>query len=160
MSTPFNLKAWLDQHVVPLLAPELLLHSVLTNLPPGAPGPQAVLVWLLAREPAGWAPALKRVLERPGFSFDFLRAPQRAGADLQHAVTLFGGDGAPFFNQSGAAMARLYRRCDDLDLIVEIGHRFPSVQAAAAAVKSFFALFEGVNAFDVIERHKPPFGLA
>jgi hypothetical protein len=157
----FDLKRWIDAHVLPILEPDprLQLHSVLQNRPPGALAPVAVAVWTLSAAPDGWAPAVKRVLELPGFSFDFLRAPQLVTGPGQEPITLFGGDGAPFFNRSGGAMARLFRRCGDIDLILEIGHRFPSAEAAAAAVKSFFHQFADENPFDVIKRNQPPFGM-
>jgi hypothetical protein len=161
MAEAFNLKSWLDENVLPAIAeePKLQIHSVLQDRPPGAGAPVAVAVWTLSPTPQGWAPSVKRVLERPGFSFDFLRAPQLVTEPDQVPITLFGGDGAPFFSKSGAAMVRLFRRCGEVDLILEIGHRFPSVEAAAAAVKGFFHLFDDSSPFDVIKRHMPPFGM-
>ena len=156
----FNLKTWLDKQAVPLLGHDLMMHSVLQNQPSASAQPESILVWLLAKEPTGWAPALKRLLEQHDFVFDFLRAPQLVGRDPTRGVTIFGGDGAPFINKSGAAMARLFRRCDAIDLIVEIGYRFPTATAAAAAVKAFFAQFETAGPFDVIEKYKPRFGIA
>ena len=162
MAEEFNLKRWLDQYVVPLIAsePKLEIHSVLQNRPPGAAAPAAVAVWTLSPSPDGWAPAVKRVLEQPGSSFDFLRAPQLVTGPDQSPITLFGGDGAPFFTRSGSAMARIFRRCGEIDLILEIGHRFPSIEAAAAAVKRFFHQFDNTSPFDVITRYQPPFGMA
>src|SRR5258708_6611864 len=110
MRGTFNLKAWLDQHVVPFLAgePPLELHALTENWPPGADAPAAVLVWALSKTPESWAPAVRRVLELPGFSFDFLRAPHAVQVSPDQRITIFGGDGAPFIGKNGMAMARLY----------------------------------------------------
>src|SRR4051812_16157938 len=109
---PFDLKRWIDAHVVPLLNPEppLEFHSVLVNQPPDASRPDAVLVWALSKTGAGWAPALKRLLETDGLSFDFTRAPQLVAVAPGKTTTLFGGDGMPFVGKNGMAMARLHRR--------------------------------------------------
>ena len=161
MSTSFDLKLWLDRHVVPLLGPEssLALHSVLQNRPPSAERPVAILVWTVSKEPQGWAPAIKRLLAQPGCYFDFCRAPQTVPVAPDRSIWLFGGDGAPYVNAAGMAMARLYRRCDDgIELIMEVGHRFPTGAAAAAAVKDFFALFEGTAPLELVARYMPLFG--
>ena len=163
MSATFDLKAWLDKHVVPLLSgePPLELHSVLQNSAPGAQAPDAVLVWALSKTGDAWAPALRRVLERPGFSFDFLRAPQAVQVSPDQRIVIFGGDGAPFIGKNGMAMARLYRGCDDgISLILEVGYRFPRSEDAAQAVRAFFALFDKVEPAELLARYRPLFGAA
>jgi hypothetical protein len=163
LSTPFDLKAWLDQHVSPILGSEreLELHSVIQNRPSQAGRPSTVLAWLLVKTATEWAPALKRLLDRSGFYFDFVREAQLVQTPAGRPITIFGGDGMPFIGNNGMAMARLYHRAsDDIELILEIGHRFPSAKDAAAAVKSFFALFDGVNPTDLLGKYSPPFGAA
>lgn len=161
-TAPFDLKRWLDAHVVPILRPEpaLDLHSVLVNQPPDASRPDAVLLWALSRTGPDWAPALKRLLETGGFSFDFTRAPQVVAVAPDKTITLFGGDGMPFIGESGMAMARLHRRGEDaVDLILEVGHRFPTGKAAVAAVRSFFEQF-GADPMQLLAKYAPRFGRA
>ena len=63
-------------------------------------------------------------------------------------------DGAPFFNEAGAAMARLYRRCGDIDLIVEIVYRFPSIETAGLRRQ---VLLRAVYIHECLRRdHKSP----
>ena len=162
MSTPFDLKPWLDRHLVPLLGtePPLELHSILQDRPQSAKQPTAILVWALSKSPSGWAPAVKRLLEQSGFYFDFVRAAQIVPLAPGQTITLFGGDGMPFIGQNGMAMSRLYRRCDDgIDLIMEVGHRFSTAESAAAAVKAFFAQFDGTDPLELVARFRPAFGM-
>ncbi len=163
MNPTFDLKTWLDEHLTPLLRsdPELELHSVIQNRPARSPRPHGVLVWLLVKTNSEWGAALKRLLDLPGFYFDFVREAQLVPTPVGRPITIFGGDGMPFIGNSGMAMARLYHRASDgVDLIVEIGHQFDSAKAAAAAVKSFFGLFEGVDPRDLVSKYSPPFGAA
>lgn len=157
---PFELKRWLDQYVVPHLAeaPPLELHSVLVNQPPGAARPEAVLVWALSKTGAGWAPAVKRLLEKNGFSVDFTRAPTLVALAPGKTITLFGGDGMPFIGSNGMAMARLFRRGKDgVDLIFEVGHRFEKITDATAAVRQLFQQFSE-DPTALLARHTPSFG--
>lgn len=160
--TPFDLKRWLDAHVLPLLRPDppLALHSVLVNQPPGVSRPEAVLVWALSQTGPGWGPALRRLLETGGFSFDFTRAPQIVAVAPGKTITLFGGDGMPFIGKNGMAMARLHRQGEDgVDLIMEVGHQFPTGKAAVAAVRSFFEQF-GADPAHLMAKYAPRFGAA
>lgn len=163
MAKAFDLKAWLDENVSPILRaePELELHSVIQNRAPARARPDAVLVWLLVKTGPSWSPTLKRLLDRSGLYFDFLREVQLVPTPDGRSLPIFGGDGMPFIGSSGMAMARLYHRASDgVDLIIEIGHHFPNAKEASAAVKSFFTLFEGVNPTDLLAKYSPPFGAA
>ncbi len=159
-SPSFELKAWLDSHVVPLLRPDppLELHSVLVNQAPRAAQPDAVLAWALSKAPEGWAPAAQRLLESAGFCFDFTREPQLVALAPGRTITIFGGDGMPFVGANGMAMVRLFRRVEDgVDLIIEVGHLFPDGKAAVAAVRAFFEQF-GQDPAALLARYSPRFG--
>lgn len=130
------MKAWLDLHIVPLLAPHALkIHHPFWS---GSP-PKEVLVLLVA-EPEAWGLAAKNLLEG-GFKFDFLR--EKVAIALENGLfQAFGGDGAPLFNQAGMASIRLFRKLDDgVNLILQIGCQYPDGPSAALATKAFYALF-------------------
>jgi len=154
----FDIKKWLDQHVVPLLAgePQALIHSELHRGDP----PEEVLVFLQAKEPGTWPLLAKRILETSGFSFDYLReqAMVRVGDSI---VNIFGGDGAPFFNKNGMALARFYKAIPEGDrhigLILDVGGKYETPGLAADAVKHFFSLFE-ISPLQVCADHRPTFG--
>lgn len=163
----FDRKSWLDTHVVPLLhqEPPASIYTVFWN---GAP-PTEVLVFLLAdtQVPASapdtppadpWPRLVKRLLES-GFRFDYLREIQLVQLEGKQ-VPLFGGDGAPLFDKSGAASARLFKKLEDgTNLILHIGHIYPTGLDAAVAVKSFFGLWDA-NPVDVCAQFSAPFGQA
>lgn len=160
----FELKPWLDQHVIPLLAgpPPAIFHAELhQGASPG--GPTAIMVFLRAAEPSEWPALAKRLLES-GFAFDYLRehAVVRVGEQL---ATVFGGDGTPFFNKEGMAMVRLFKKVDDRVLLLDVGGKYENVNAAKDGVKAFFALFDqggaaagAMNALEVCRKFRPAFG--
>lgn len=136
----FDMKAWLDQHVVPLLVDTALkiYHPFWNGMPP-----KEVLVVLLA-DPTpedAWPTATKKLLE-VGFRFDFLREQQLIALE-GGTFKAFGGDGAPLFNNEGTASARLFRKEDDgTNLILQIGCKYPDGASSALATKAFYAQFE------------------
>jgi hypothetical protein len=157
------MKEWLDKHVVPFLSappphPTLTIHSFIWR---GSP-PEEVLVWLLAdpASPTDWQIAVRRLLEKNGFSFDYTR--EGTAVNLNGTlVSIFGGDGAPFFNKAGTAMCRLFRReRDGTNLILDVGCRYGNVMAAKEAVKGFFGQFDGENPVELCARFAPKFGAA
>lgn len=139
----FEMKEWLDQHVVPLTQsdPPLRIYSFLWNGDP----PKEILVWLLAGLPAPLAPTgdfdetdcpdkpdiPATGLPEAGADFDvtaWARAAKHvvdAGFRFDHTreqqmvqvegglVPVFGGDGAPLFGKGGLASLRLFRKMDD-----------------------------------------------
>lgn len=161
----FELKSWLDQHVIPLtrIEPPLSIYSFLWN---GNP-PTEVLVWLRAgsvdddeeelgdlvhRENTGHAPppfdgslwpsALRALLTEHGFRFDFLRE-EIAVALEGSMIKLFGSDGAPLYNKLGMASARLFKKMPDgVGLILQVGCQYPDGLQAAAATKQFYQSFD------------------
>jgi len=158
----FDRKTWLDNHVVHLLhqEPPASIYTVFWN---GAP-PKEVLVFLLAGQgPAtvpddAWPRLLKRLLD-DGFRFDYLREIQLVQLEGKQ-VPLFGGDGAPLFDKSGAASARVFKKLEDgTNLILHVGHRYPAGVDAALAVKAFFGLWD-TNPIDVCASMSAPFGQA
>jgi hypothetical protein len=154
------LKAWLDAHVVPLLLgpPPVTIHSFIWR---GSP-PEEVMVWLLARpeDPLDWQLAVRRLLETEGFSFDYTREAMAVNVNGV-MVSVFGGDGAPFFNKEGMAMCRLFRHeKDGTNLILDVGWHGGSVMLAKEAVKGFFLQFEGVNPVELCAKFAPRFGQA
>jgi len=155
--TDFDMKTWLDTHVVPLLAPHglSLYHPFWNGVPP-----KEVLVILLAQpEPASsWPAAIKALLEQ-GFRFDFLREQQLIPMD-SGMFPAFGGDGAPLFNPQGTASVRLFhKREDGVNLILQVGCRYASGEEAAAATKAFYALFEE-SPLSVCQTYGATFGQA
>jgi len=156
------LKAFLDRNVIPLLTPEpkLELYSLLPEKPAsGSKLPGKVILWVKPKDPPGWAPASKRLLDA-GFRFDYLREPQLVPVDGQ-VIQIFGGDGTPFVGQAGMAMMRLWKKFDETQVILEVGAKFPSTIECLAAIKSFFGLYDSEGIRDVaavLERHRPPFG--
>jgi hypothetical protein len=202
----FEIKSWLDSHVVPLLAgsPPLKLYSFIWKDADGAEQPTDVLVWLHAGDklveldkepctceaiiramsvtpedakgdcprhqyeamqppicfdPLAWPQAAKRLLDNEGFRFDFLRE-QLAVVLEGGTISVFGGDGAPLFNEQGMASCRLFRKEDDgINLIVQLGCQYPVGVDAAAATKVFYAQFEG-SPLTVIQRYGALFGQA
>lgn len=131
--TAFDMKAWLDQHVVPLLEGLKIYHPFWNGVPP-----KEVLVILLAQQ--DWPQQVKRLLDA-GFRFDFLREQQLIAMEggTFHA---FGGDGAPLFNQDGTASVRLFKRVEGIGLILQVGCQYGRADRAAAATKEFYGLFE------------------
>lgn len=177
----FDLKGWLDSHVVPLTRrePPLKIYSFIWNGDP----PNEVLVWLHtgqdengtvrvehdvdgkelpvreAFDPTAWPRAVKHLLEAEGFRFDFLRE-QTMVALPGGNITIFGGDGAPLYNAQGMASARLFRKEDDgVSLILQVGCQYPSGEDAAAATKSFYQSFEE-SPLEVCKKHGTTFGQA
>lgn len=165
----FDKKRWLDDHVLPSLQPDpthpsLSLYAVFWN---GHP-PKDVLVFATAPpattepfDPLAWPSAVKRLLES-GFVFDFTREQQMVKDPDGSArlIALFGGDGAPLFDKSGACSVRLFRKIEDgRNLILQIGCRYADGLDAAVAVKAFFALFDQ-NAMTVCQTFAAPFGQA
>lgn len=176
MPSPFSLKAFLDRHVVPLLAgpPAAELYSELHRGDP----PEEVCVWLRAKDPLTWPALARRLLETPGWSFDYLREHALVQVNGQ-TCTIFGGDGSPFFNKAGMAMVRLYRKVEPeeepktkgkrtrggscahenpIGLIVDVGGKYDNVKEASTAVKAFFGLFDKKNPLEVCSEHRPAFG--
>jgi hypothetical protein len=157
----FDLKRWLDDHVVPLTkrAIPLNIYSFIWNGDP----PKEMLVWVHAGtspasasaegeasfsesdvdfDPHAWPRAVKQLIEEDNFRFDFLRE-QIMVALPEGTISVFGGDGAPLFNKHGMASARLFRKEEDgVGLILQVGCQYPSGEEAAAATKSFYGQFE------------------
>ena len=142
----FDMKNWLDQHVVPLLKETALeiYHPFWNGIPP-----KEVLVILLSQpDPASaWPTAVKKLLDG-GFRFDFLRE-QQAIAMESGLFKAFGGDGAPLFNAEGTASVRLFKKVGGeedsgrwVNLILQVGCKYPEGTDAALATKAFYALFE------------------
>ena len=129
----FDMKAWLDTHVVPLLQGLKIYHPFWNGIPP-----KEVLVILLAQQ--DWPAQVKRLLDA-GFRFDFLREQQVIALETG-TFTAFGGDGAPLFNQEGTASVRLFKRVDGVGLILQVGCSYGKTDLAAAATKDFYALFD------------------
>lgn len=150
-----NMKAWLDKHVVPCLAgtPEAKLHSFLHQGDP----PSDVLVFVQAETPDLWPELVRRLLE-DGFVFDFTREATlvRVGAQV---ISIFGGDGTPFFNAE-TAMVRLYRKVDDVNLMLEVGGRFAASGIASEQVKRFYGLFPDTDPSALVAKYRPSFGAA
>lgn len=139
----FEMKEWLDQHVVPLKnkSPLSRIHSFIWN---GSP-PKEILVWLLCGDqhfvPTSRACGKSTELaeraikqpeqpEKPAFKPhdwpDLLRRlldkdefrfdylrEQQMVAIGDGLVPVFGGDGAPLFSKDGMASARLFRKMED-----------------------------------------------
>jgi len=163
----FDMKKWLDSHVVPLLnqEPNLRIHHPFWN---GMP-PRDVLVIAMAGEleensdqefdPSAWPRAIQRLLQTDGFRFDFTRE-QIAISHEGGIFNAFGGDGAPLFNPEGLASARLFRKEDDgIGLILQVACRYPNGTDAAAATKTFYGLFEE-NPLEVCQKYGAVFGQA
>ena len=153
----FNMKQWLDNNVVPLLADTALkiYHPFWNGMPP-----KEVLVILLSEpEPAeAWPSAIKKLLGG-GFRFDFLREQQLIGMD-SGMFKAFGGDGAPLFNNEGTASVRLFKKVDDgINLILQIGCKYPDGGSAALATKAFYAQFEE-SPLSVCQTYGATFGQA
>jgi hypothetical protein len=157
---PFDIKLWLDTNVIPLLGTELLLHAVACDKSPTASVPETVLCWTLVQAATDWAPVVERLLKHSGFRFDYLRDVQLLPAGPSQTVQIFGGSGSPFLRADGMLITRLYRRQEDIALLVEVGHKFESGAAAIAAVKDFFARFDGAEPAAVLEQIGAPFGAA
>ncbi|TAL42863.1 MAG: hypothetical protein EPN91_07490 [Salinibacterium sp.] len=155
---PFDIKAWLDQHVaieevLGVLDP-LVVHAPLWH---GNP-PAEVLVFLLASECGTWGPHIQRLLG-DGWRFDFLRDVAAVVVDGRR-ITIFGGDGAPFFDVAGMSSVRLWKKVEDgVNLILQIGARWPDGIAAAAGVKGFFGLFDE-GALEMVAKYTATFGSA
>lgn len=179
----FDLKSWLDAHVVPLTKHTIPLHiySFIWN---GSP-PNEVLVWMHTGpsldyeeaeledlkhrdqtghapppfDPGAWPKAIRMLLEEEKFRFDFLR--EQTLVNLPGGtVTIFGGDGAPLYNAQGMASARLFRKEDDgVSLILQVGCQYPSGEEAAAATKGFYQSFDE-SPLEVCQKFGTTFGQA
>jgi hypothetical protein len=161
LSTEFDLKPWLDRHLVSVLGSELTLHAVACCQSPRRSHPDSVLVWVLANAAANWAPAVRRLLEQCGFSFDFMREAQLIPIPGSRALVAFGSDGAPFVCKSGMVTTRLFRKgTDQPDLLLEVGHQFPSAEAAIQATREFFRQFDDASPDQVLQMFSPVFGAA
>lgn len=110
-----------------------------------------------AADPAAWPIAGKQLLEA-GFRFDYLREMQMVKTD-HGLIQLFGGDGTPMPDKDGRVSMRLWRQIGPTQLIVVLGAKYASAPDGIAAIKSFFALFDG-NAVDVAQKFAAPFGAA
>lgn len=162
---PFDVKAWLDANVIPVLGEgdeRLRFYSVLWNGDP----PKEILTFVLAgAETDGkligndsWGLHVKRLLEA-GWRFDFLR--EQAVVKMEGGlVPIFGGDGAPIFGKNGMASVRLFKKMDDgIASILQVGAQFKDGIDAAAAVKGFFGLF-GEDAIKICHTYGAVFGAA
>lgn len=153
----FDKKAWLDEHVVPLLQPEptASLYTVFWH---GAP-PKEVLVFLKPVDGARWGELVRRILQA-GFTFDFLRDVAPVVHEGKKLV-LFGGDGTPLFDKGGHVSARLHRKLETgTSLIIQVSHQCETGVDAAMAVKNFFAQWDERNPFDVCTEYSAQFGQA
>lgn len=186
----FEMKEWLDEHVVPLtqVSPPLRIYSFIWN---GTP-PKEILVWLLAGLPAApelepdepvpdilnaglpesgddfdetaWACAAKRIIDA-GFRFDLTREQQMVQVE-SGLIPVFGGDGAPLFGKAGLASLRLVRTLDDgITLILQVACQFPgndqlSPGQHAAAACKGFYSLFDESPLDVIRVHGAVFGQA
>jgi hypothetical protein len=152
----FDMKTWLDEHVVPLLSDTGLkiYHPFWNGVPP-----KEVLVILLSdpSPQSAWPKAAKHLIEA-GFRFDFLRE-QQAIALEGGIFTAFGGDGAPLFNEEGTASVRLFKRVGAVNLILQVGCRYSDGIVAAAATKAFYGLFEE-SPLSVCQTYGATFGQA
>lgn len=164
----FDMKKWLDSHVVPLLNDELKIYSFIWRGDP----PNEILVWLLAgptreqqkeQEPLDhtiWPRAIQRLVQNESFRFDFTREQQAVKTADGAVITIFGGDGAPLYNQEGSAAARLFRKEDDgVNLILQLGCFYPDGKDAAAATKGFYEAMGG-NPLELVERFGAVWGQA
>jgi len=162
----FDMKKWLDENIVPLThkTPKTFIYSWLWN---GNP-PKEILVWLMVGPKEGeeeqldnkdWAGAAKRMLEEEDFYFDFTREAQLVRLESGKVVNIFGGDGAPLFNPEGAAALRLFKKVGDIQLIIQLGCKFPDGKVAAAATKGFYESFDK-PALEVISEFTSPWGMA
>lgn len=116
-------------------------------------------------DPAAWPRAVKRLLDKHDFRFDFTRE-QIAITFEGGLFNAFGGDGAPLFSPDGMASVRLYRKVDDgIGLIAQIACSYKATaklsagEHACAATKAFFALFEE-NPLEVCQKYGALFGQA
>lgn len=176
----FDMKKWLDTHVVPLTqqhAPSHI-HSFVWN---GAP-PKEILVWLLAGKPTeasgieeevpfnpdDWPTLVHGLIEKDGFRFDHLREATRVPV-MGQLVPIFGSDGAPLLSRDGMASVRLAKRQDDgINLILQVGSHYPGdpehdiepAAAAAQGIKALFAKFDGVEPLEVCRKFGAVFGAA
>lgn len=170
MTAAFNLKQWLDDHVVPVAKADpkipLTIHASMHN---GSP-PKEILVFLLAGhedpefDETHWPQAVKRLLEA-GFKFDFTREVQLIPINGA-MVPIFGGDGTPLISPTGMASVRLFRKFEDgVGLVLQVGCQYKPAgdhsagHRAAAGVKTFFALFEK-DPVTVCQTFSAPFGQA
>lgn len=150
----FDIKKCLDAHVVPLLKGQGKIVSFIWRA-------DLVLVFLEV-ETERWAGFVKRLLEDQGFTFDYLRGPERAAVNGV-ALVLFGGDGAPFIREDGRVMCRLHRKLgldddnDERGLVLEIMTPAMNAISSARVVKGFFAQWEGEPGSALL-RHQPKLG--
>ena len=164
------MKTWLDKHVVPLTKqePKTFIYSFIWN---GTP-PKQIMVWLMTGQPpeekkemaaifdhSAWPMAAKRLLENDQFYFDFTRETQMVRMQDGQVIQIFGGDGAPLYNPGGTAALRLFRKVEDIELIVQVGCKYPDGKSAAAATKGFYAMFEE-SPMEVIVKYTSPWGAA
>lgn len=145
-------KEWLDANVVPLLG-GLKIYSFLWN---GTP-PSEYLVWLNAEDHSqSWGPEVKRLLDL-GFRFDFTRDVVAVEVD-GNKMTLFGGDGTPFVAKDGRVSVRLFRKEENIGLILQVSCLRHAAEAPTA-IREFFALFD-TNPIEVCSQYASPWGQA
>jgi len=158
--TDFDKKAWLDEHVMPVLKQhQLSLYHPFWNMQ-GARASEVLIVCLAEPESEdAWAGAAKALVDA-GWRFDYLREQILVVMDTGETVKLFGGDGAPLFNEEGVAALRLFRKLDDgVNLVLQVGCRYPKGLAAAAATRAFYAQFEE-SPLEVCQKYGAVFGAA
>ena len=92
--------------------------------------------------PADWPRAVKRLLDEAGFRFDYLREQMLVALE-GGTIKIFGGDGAPLYNEQGMASCRLFKKLDDgIGLILQVGCQYPAGEDAVQATKSFYQQFD------------------
>jgi hypothetical protein len=164
------MKKWLDTHVVPLTKqePRTFIYSFIWN---GTPAKQ-IMVWLMTGQPPeegkalqkvfdpqAWPLAAKRLLQEEGFFFDFTRETQLVRMQDQSVIQIFGGDGAPLYNPEGTAALRLFKKVDNIELILQVGCKYPDGKEAGAATKGFYAMFDE-SPMEVVAKYTSPWGAA
>ena len=158
----FDKKAWLDEHVLPILKAHALLlyHPFWLGLPPK----QVLAICIAQPDEDGslWSAPVKALLDE-GWRFDFLREQVGIVMDTGEMFKAFGGDGAPLFNEEGTASCRIFKKVgpDDarVGLTLQIGCRYPTGIMAAAATRAFYAQFKE-SPLDVCQKYGAVFGAA
>lgn len=145
----FEIKPFLDRHVVPLLGGQASIVSFLWK-------EDMVLVFLEVPA-ANWPSYVKALLDGGKHTFDYLRGPEPAVVGGQRLV-LFGGDGAPFITNKGRVVCRLHHRPDgERDLVLEVATPLGRPGLGPDVVKAFFAQWEGEPS--PLTRFRPEWGL-